>query len=72
MDKFNGKVVASVNGHIIYTMLELKKNLENSEKDLIEIKFMGYDVPLIISRKDALQKGSEILAKYHIENGERL
>lgn len=72
MDKFNGKVVASVNGHTIHSMQELKKNLEQSEKDLIEIKFMGYDVPLIISRKDALQKGPEILTKYHIENGERL
>lgn len=72
MDKFIGKVVDTINGHVIHTMQELKDNLENSEKDLIEIKFMGYDVPLIISRKDALQRGPEILKEYHIENGERL
>jgi S1-C subfamily serine protease len=72
MEKFKGRVVDSVNGHAIYSMLDLKSRLENSEKELIEIKFMRYDVPLIISKKDALEQGPLILSKYHIAEKERL
>ncbi len=72
MDNFVGKVVDSVNGNRIHSMMELKTSLEGSENDLVEIKFMGYDVPLIISKKAALGNGSAILKKYHVEEGERL
>lgn len=72
MDKFIGRVVEGVNGEKIHSMQELKDKLEKSDKDLIEIHFMGYDVPLIISKKDADQQGPSILAKYHIMQGERL
>jgi len=72
MDKFLGRVVYSVNGQQVNSMQTLKNKLENSKKDLLEIKFMGYDVPLIISKKDALENKNKILAKYHIATGERL
>jgi len=72
MGKFKGRVVDSVDGHIVHSMKELKTRLENSEKELIEIKFMGYDIPLIISKKDALEQGPLILSKYHITEKERL
>lgn len=72
MEKFTGQVVDTINGEKIYSMQELKEKLEKSSKDLIEIKFMGDDVPLIISKKDALEQGPVILEKYHISEGERL
>lgn len=72
MEKFSGRVVESINGHTIYSMQDLKKRLEKADKDLIEIKFMGYDVPLIISKKDALQQGPSILSQYHISAKEKI
>lgn len=72
MDLFVGSVVESVDGTVIHSMLELKKALMNSKSDLIEMKFMGMDMPLIISKSDALRANPRILAKYHISKGERL
>jgi S1-C subfamily serine protease len=72
MDQFTGYVVDSVDGKKIYSMKNLKKILENSNNDIIEIKFMDKDVPLIISKKDAVSKGPYILKKYHIASGEKL
>ncbi|MBN1863687.1 MAG: trypsin-like peptidase domain-containing protein [Victivallales bacterium] len=72
MDNFVGMVVDSVNGRTVYSMRDLKDSLENSEQDLVEISFMGYDVPLIISRSAATEQGPAILRRYHVEEGERL
>jgi S1-C subfamily serine protease len=72
MEKFVGQVVQTVGGVEIKSLRQLKSALENSPKDLVEVKFVGCDVPLIISKKDALERGGAILNKYHISNGERL
>jgi len=72
MNQFTGFVVDSVDGNKIYSLTDLKHGLETSKNELIEIKFMDKDVPLIISRKDAIEKGRSILQKYHVETGERL
>jgi hypothetical protein len=72
MDRFTGAVVESVDGTVIHSMKELKTALLNSKKDLIEMKFMGMDMPLVISKKDALGANARILRKYHISKGERL
>ena len=72
MGSFERAVVESVNGTVIHSMKELKKALLDSKKDLIEMKFMGMDMPLVISKRDALGRSAEILRKYHISKGERL
>ena len=72
MDQFVGYVVDTVDGEKIYSLKDIKKVLDKSTNDIIEIKFMDKDVPLIISRKDAVAKGPYILEKYHIPSGERL
>ncbi len=72
MEKFTGQVVETVNGITIHSLVELKNALEKSDGDLIEIKFMGCDVPLVISRKDAVAKNASILLKYHVSAKERL
>ena len=72
MDQFKGFVVETVNNNKIYSLSDIKKEIENSKEDLIEIKFMNKDVPLIISRKDATSQGPKILEKYHIEKDSRL
>lgn len=72
MDAFKGSVVESVDGTVIHSMKELKDALFNAKKDLIHMKFMGMDMPLVISKKDALKRSAAILEKYHISRGERL
>ena len=72
MQQYVGQVVESVNGKKIYSLKDLKHALENSEQDLVEIQFMGEDVPLIISKKDAMQESEKIIEEYHINSNERL
>jgi len=72
MGQFQGQVVESVNGVTIKSLHQLKKELESSKNDLVEIRFIGCDVPLVISKKDAMERGPNILRKYHIAKGERL
>lgn len=72
MNSFERAVVESVNGKVIHSMPELKAALLHSKDDLIKMKFMGMDMPLVISKKDALGRSDAILKKYHISNGERL
>jgi len=72
MGKFVGQVVETVDGVTIKSIEQLKSALENSKNDLVEIRFVGCDVPLIISKKDALSRNGAILKEYHIPNGERL
>jgi hypothetical protein len=71
MEVYVGQVVESVNGEKIHSLLELKNRLKKSKQDLLEIRFMGNDVPLIISKKDATSESEEILNKYHISVSER-
>lgn len=71
MEEYVGQVVESVNGKKVHSLMEFKNKLEKSEKDLIEIRFIGYDVPLIISKKDAFAQSDDILNKYHITRKER-
>jgi len=72
MDKFVGKVVYSINDVRIYSMKELKQFIEKSDKEFIEIRFLNHDIPLIISKKDAIKYGPAILTQYHISSSERL
>ena len=72
MECYVGEVVKSVNGEPVYSLKDLKTKLITSSQDLIEIRFIGDDIPLIISKKDALGKADEILQKYHIYSSERL
>ena len=72
MNMFTGEVVESVNGKVVHSMKELRTTLMNSKNELIEMKFMGMDMPLVISKSDALKSSSRILRKYHISKGERL
>jgi len=72
MGQYVGQVVESVNGEKIYSLRDLKNELVLSKQDLIEIHFMGNDVPLIISKKDAFKESKTILEKYHINSNERL
>jgi len=72
MGKFVGQVVESVDGIKIKSIRQLKSALEHTKNDLVEIRFVGCDVPLIISKKDALSRNGAILKEYHIPNGERL
>ena len=72
MEQFKGFVVESINNNKIYSIKDIQKEIENSKEDLIEIRFMDKDVPLIISKKDATMNGPIILKQYHIEEGSRL
>ena len=72
MERYVGQVVQSVDGEPVYSLKDLKTKLITSSHDLIEIRFIGDDVPLIMSKKDALGKADEILQKYHIYSSERL
>jgi hypothetical protein len=72
MEQYVGQVVESVNGNKIYSLKDLKKEILQAKQDLIEINFMGNDVPLIISRKDAFKESEKILNEYHINSNERL
>ena len=72
MEQYVGQVVESINGENINSLRALKNALIRSKQDLIEIKFMGNEVPLIISKKDASKNSAKILKEYHINKKERL
>jgi hypothetical protein len=72
MEQYVGQVVESVNGKKIYSLRDLKNELVLSKQDLVEINFLGNDVPLIMSKKDAFKESEAILEKYHINSNERL
>ena len=72
MEQYVGEVVESVNGQRIKSLRGLKNALVKSKQDLIEIKFIGNEVPLIISQKDAFKNSDKILEEYHITQSERL
>ncbi len=72
MEQYVGQVIESINEEKINSLLGLKNALIYSKQDLIEIKFMGNEVPLIISKKDAFKNSEKILKEYHINLSERL
>ncbi len=72
MDGFVGHIVDRVNGVAVTSLDALKKALEEAAEDIVSIEFLGNKVPLMISKQDAMEKGSAILQKYRVPEGERL
>ncbi len=63
---FKYSVVEEVNGTVIYSLRQLKEELEGLDTRFCEFKFMFGERPLIIDHQKAREKNKTILEKYMV------
>lgn len=67
-----GRVLDSVNGETVESLVHLSSLLEKSEGPFVSLSFLGQEIPLVLKKDTILAAEKEILKDYRIPLKERL